>query len=165
MDRGDYIASGPSQRGAARNSQREKALPPHQLSKTGLGRRLDQIMNEGDPSRQTASVSDSSASTAPADVRVSPGLGSLLEGTKTSERTVQAMGDPVRTEDRIEFARPVLVWSLVCADLLLLLQSALLISRKAPGATFTEWALVVLCVGLGAWLASLAVLLDRHKGR
>ena len=149
--------------GSRIGSPRMSSRPPP-ATKTVLGRGLDQLMTGTKTSGQ-GTGGESTASTIKVDIQAGPGLATLLRGTGTSVRS--------RPADSVEKLsggisipnRTVLGLSLAAADLLLLGQSARLVSNNAPTLSFAEWALAFLGVGLGAWLGCLAVLLFGRKGR
>ncbi len=138
--------------------------PPH-IAKTGLGRGLDQLMTGTKTAGQTGADPDSPAPAIKVDVQVSPGLGTLLRGSKTSDESAR----PAQIQDQTDFQsapyRPTVIWSLVGADLLLLGQATLLAFKGARPPGFAEFFFSFLCVALGAWLACLAVLLHSQNRR
>jgi len=162
MDRGEHIASGPSPRGTARQNQREKAPRPPQLSTTPLGRRLTEIITQAESPRQAEVVSKSASETKETHSRIGPGLKSLLQGSKAHGNS-----DPLRAPIPMAGPKPIngplVVGSLVAADLFLVVQAALLISGKQAAMSLAEWAFVFLSLALGAWLGSLAVLVGSRS--
>ena len=112
---------------------------------------------------KTAGHNDAGPAAAPQTIEVNvqagPGLGTLLRGNKSSERAAGTIQPGELSDAQTSLHHPVVICSLLAADILLLGQAALLVLRATRPPGFTELLFAFVCVGLGAWLACLAVLL------
>ena len=130
-----------------------------QIIKTGLGRGLDELMTGTKTAGHGDTGSEAPAQTIKVNVQAGQGLGTLLRGNKASERAAGTIQPGERSDAQDDLHHPVVFCSLLAADILLLGQAALLVLRAARPPGFTELLFAFICVGFGAWLACLAVLL------
>ncbi|MBM3837765.1 MAG: hypothetical protein FJ398_07330 [Verrucomicrobia bacterium] len=158
MDCGEHIASGPGPHGTARTSRRETSPRPPQLSRSALGRKLDQLMVEPGTPGPPVAVAASPATTSESGAQIGPGLNSLLQGSKTLEIRVPATAPEAADGSRL-IRGPVVIGSLAAADLLLVAQAVWVAFGKPEPVSFAAWMLVFASIALGAWLGSLAILI------
>jgi hypothetical protein len=116
------------------------------VSKPVLGRGLGHLLNG---TKSVVEVQERPVPTSDTCPELpGPGLEKLLRGNVTEEPSPRRFG--------------LLQWSLVGADLVLLIQAARLVLAKAAPLNLADLLLCFLAVGLGAWLSCLA-LLSRSK--
>jgi len=116
-------------------------------------------MKEAKPA-SSSSAPDSATPAQPA--KVSPGMAALLrrdQGTPAAETAPDAKPLEPKPRARLPLLKP----SLVLADLLLVALAACLAWRKGSFG-LVEIGLCFLALGLGAWLACLALWFDKDEG-
>lgn len=160
MDRGDLIAGGSGGHSKAKEDRQRSSTGPPPLSKSALGRGLDQLMDRDDVASSRDSVSNSNAILTKVEIQAGPGLGTLLRGSPLpSSKNLESMDSPSTTASS-GFSNFALMGSLIGADLLLLSEAAFLTWRIHRPFGFGEVLFALLCVGFGAWLSCLAILIQ-----
>jgi hypothetical protein len=92
---------------------------------------------------------------------VGPGFGSLLQGQRSEEASPRLQPSSMEAfEEKVEAPRS-LSWTLLAADLLLVVLAIWIVMRDPSRPGPTEILLVVAALGLGAWLGCCAFLFRR----
>jgi hypothetical protein len=133
------------------------------VAKIALGRGLRHLMRGTKPANSPAQTALPLAGGQGPDESpaVGPGLGSLLQGPRpdeTNSRPQPSSFDPL--EDKVDAPRS-LAWTLLAADLLLVVLAIWIVLRGPSRPGPTEILLVVAALGLGAWLGCCAFLFRR----
>jgi hypothetical protein len=89
-------------------------------------------------------------------------LNSLLQGSKPLETRASTPAAEEAAGSRL-IQSPVLLVSLVAADLFLLAQASLVVVWRGREMSFAGWVLIFLSIALGAWLGSLAILVGNLR--